>query len=243
MLAMTADDRARQGWIAQQLGHGVDVLARWCAIIVPSRDRHEPIAASGADSVRATRADVDLRGTFERIMLPHLDAGYSLARYVTSDAAAGEDVVQEAFLKAYQSFGTFRGGDARAWILAIVRNTARDWLRRRQIERRRSVDVTQFAGDQDEDGDLAIDTLASEAESVEVMLVRAGDQSRVRAIVAALPDPLREVLVLREVNDLSYREIADTAGIPIGTVMSRLARARDAFAKVWLRLEQKDASR
>jgi RNA polymerase sigma-70 factor (ECF subfamily) len=219
----TADLRAIWGTAREWLAHILAAMA-------PGR----PSAETGAKAHAATAA---ASADFQRLILPHLDAAYSLARYLSRDATACEDIVQEAFLKAFRSFGGFRGGDARAWILTIVRNTTRDWHNRQKIERR----LMQAPPDVNEDDDLqpdAIETIASDVESAESMLVRDGEDRRIRAVVERMPEKLREVLVLREMEDLSYREIADVTQLPIGTVMSRLARAREAFAAIWLRVEK-----
>jgi RNA polymerase sigma-70 factor (ECF subfamily) len=151
---------------------------------------------------------------FEQIVLPHLDSAYNVARWLTGNERDAEDVTQEACLRAFKFFSTFRGGDARAWLLTIIRRTAWTWLRRnRQFD-----DSVEFDGDLHGGENLA--------ESPEVSLVRAGDVETVRQALETLPALFREVLVLRELEGCSYKEIADIAGVPVGTVMSRLARAR-----------------
>lgn len=148
------------------------------------------------------------------MVLPLLPSAYNLARWLVRNDHDAEDVVQEAFLRAYRFFSSYRGGDPRAWLLAIVRNACWSWLRaNRSREVRTSLD----------DLDEAPDPLAPDAEEE---LVRSVDTERLRGAIAALPAEFREVLVLREFEELSYRGIADVSGIPIGTVMSRLARAR-----------------
>jgi RNA polymerase sigma-70 factor (ECF subfamily) len=147
-------------------------------------------------------------------VLPLLPSAYNLARWMTRNDQDAEDVVQEAFLRAHRFFPSFRGGDPRAWLLAIVRNACWSWLR---ANRPREVG-TSF-----DDLHEAPDTRASSAEDD---LVRRVDAERLRGAIAALPVEFREVLVLREFEELSYRGIAEVSGIPVGTVMSRLARAR-----------------
>ena len=146
-----------------------------------------------------------------------MDAAYGFARYLSRDAIAAEDLVQEAYLRAYQSFAGYRGGDAKAWLLAIVRSCFLTWLR----SRRAWSEVTT-----PEAVETAAQTLAEPADTPEDTLVRAAEVADVRAALEALPDPFREALVLRELQELSYRDVAELTGAPIGTVMSRLARGR-----------------
>ena len=152
--------------------------------------------------------------TFDQTILPHLDAAYNLARWLIGNERDAEDVTQEACLRAFKFFSSFRGGDPRAWLLTIVRRTAWTWLR----SNRRHEEAVEF--DEELHGGTDV------APSPEVSLVRAGDVEAVRQAIATLPAIFREVLVLRELEDCSYKEIADIAGVPIGTVMSRLTRAR-----------------
>jgi RNA polymerase sigma-70 factor (ECF subfamily) len=147
------------------------------------------------------------------VVLPLLPSAYNLARWLTRNEHDAEDVVQEAFLRAYRFFSSFRGGDARAWLLTIVRNSCWTWLR---ANRAREVATAL------EDAEEPADTTASAEED----LVRRADGARLRRALEDLPAEFREVTVLRELEELSYREIAEVAGIPVGTVMSRLSRAR-----------------
>jgi len=156
----------------------------------------------------------DASANFDQTILPHLDAAYNLARWLIGNERDAEDVTQEACLRAFKFFDGFRGGDARAWLLTIVRRSAWTWLR----SNRRHEEAVEF----DEELHGGIDVAASP----EVSLIRAGDVDAVRQAIATLPAVFREVLVLRELEDCSYKEIADIAGVPIGTVMSRLTRAR-----------------
>jgi len=154
---------------------------------------------------------------FEGAVLPHLDAAYTLARYLTRNASDAEDVVQDACMRALKYFDGFRGEEetsARAWLLAIVRNTAYSWRRRHRADAL----ATEFdegqhshaVADDQPDGDL---------------LRRAAQETLGRALEQLAPE-FREVIVLRELQGLSYKEISDVAGVPVGTVMSRLSRAR-----------------
>lgn len=147
-------------------------------------------------------------------MLPHLPTAFNLARWLLRNEHDAEDSVQEAYLRALQVFDRFRGSDGRAWLLCIVRNICYDRLRKLQ----RSVPLESF------DEELPMHSLAAPPlVDAELAQVRAGQLTNA---LAALPDPLREVIVLHELEGFAYREIAEIAGIPIGTVMSRLARAR-----------------
>lgn len=155
--------------------------------------------------------------SFETAVLPHLDAAHNLARWLMRDRAAAEDVVQEALLRSLTYFPSFRGANPRAWLLQIVRNTAYD-----SMNLNRGVQLVPLAGSPEEG---AID-LPAEADDPEESLIKARDRCRVRSLVAELPVELRETLILRELEELSYKEIAEVTGTPIGTVMSRLWRAR-----------------
>ena len=152
------------------------------------------------------------RINFEEATLPHLDAAYNLARWLTRNDADAEDVVQEAYLRAFKSFDGFRGGDSRAWMLRIVRNTAYTWL---QQNRTREL-ATEF----DEDIHRV------ESDNPEMMLIESVDKELLKKTLEELPAEFREIVILRELEGLSYKEIAAIADIPMGTVMSRLARAR-----------------
>lgn len=152
---------------------------------------------------------------FEEVVLPHLDAAYNYARWLTKNEADTDDVVQDAYLRALRFFGSLRGTDARAWLLAIVRNT---WYSRLS----RHIAAGETAPHEDAADERPDDRLDPEA-----LLLQQHDVRRVRMAVEELPVDFREVIVLREIEGLSYKEIAALVGIPIGTVMSRLARGRD----------------
>jgi len=166
------------------------------------------------------------RSRFEKVVLPHLDAAYALARWLTRNDADAADVVQEAVLRAYRYFDTYREGDAKSWLLRIVRRTSYSWL-----ERNRPADVVPLDAEagHEEGGTGAL--LA--AGNTEALLQSRSDLRRLDVLVEALPAPLREVIVLRELHELGYREIAEVTGVPIGTVMSRLHRARAALRRAW----------
>jgi RNA polymerase sigma-70 factor (ECF subfamily) len=165
----------------------------------------------------------DRRKRFEAVALPHLDAAYNLARWLSRSPSDAEDIVQDAMLRAFRGFEQLRGENVRPWLMSIVRNCWRDLAA--QPHRRR--DVPLPAGAQGPD-------LVFEGPDAETQAVRASEGRRLRAMIATLPDDFREVLILREMEDLSYREIAEVVGAPIGTVMSRLARARALLKGKWM---------
>jgi RNA polymerase sigma-70 factor (ECF subfamily) len=155
---------------------------------------------------------------FDRTFLPHMDAAYNLARWLVRDDHDAQDVVQEAYLRAVRFAGGFRGGDPCAWILSIVRNTAYTWLRRN----RGSESSTEF--------DEKLHGGSTEDRGLDAEAIRKVDDAMIRTALDALPEEFREVIVMRDIEGLSYKEIADAADLPIGTVMSRLARARGKLA-------------
>ena len=157
---------------------------------------------------------------FNAIAVPHLDAAYNLARWLTRNEHDAEDVVQEAYLRAFRFFGGFHGEDGRAWLLGIVRNTSYTWM-----QRNRSPELN-----------MALDDQTHEAEShdldPEALLLQKADAQMLRQAVEELPVEFREVLVLRELDEMSYKQIAVVADLPLGTVMSRLARARKRLQQI-----------
>ena len=186
-----------------------------------------PITAISADHHRVccpvsdetpARGGVRLRQNrhvrFEQVVLPHLDAAFNLARWLTRNEQDAEDVVQEASLRAFKYFDGFQGGDSRAWLLRIVRNTCYTWL-----QRNRAHEITTSF-------DPLLHDVPSDAYDPENLVLRRVDAQRLRQALEDLPVEFREVMVLRELEGLSYKEIAAIADIPMGTVMSRLARAR-----------------
>src|SRR5215467_8289607 len=163
----------------------------------------------------------DSKARFANVVMPHLDDAYSLARWVTGNRADAEDVVQEACLRAFRGIGGFSGGNGRAWVLTIVRNTAYDWLRKN-----RSPAVTHVVDLEAVEGMRLADDATLTGDNPEAALIARADEARLQAAIASLPAAFRETLVLRDVQGLDYREIATITAVPIGTVMSRLARAR-----------------
>ena len=173
---------------------------------IAGRGRAAPIAVQG-------RTD-----RFRAVMLPHMDAAYNFARYLARDPVAAEDIVQDAFLRAFRAFDGWRGEAAKAWLLAIVRNAFVDWVK----ANRRDVGSS-------ESEDLSIDP-----DTPESLLLQARDVAMLRTTVERMPEPFRETLILRELEGLSYKEIALITAVPMGTVMSRLARARQMLGVLLL---------
>jgi RNA polymerase sigma factor (sigma-70 family) len=172
-------------------------------------------------------AEQERMRTFQAAALPHLDDVYTLARYLMRNTQDAEDAVQECYLRALRHFDSYRGPAMKPWLLAILRNVCNAEFARRSKEEV-PTDYTQE------------ETLAEEMPmwqepqaSPEKMIVRRQDTATIRRLVAELPEPFREAIVLREMNNLSYQEIAQVAGVPVGTVMSRLARGRAMLRAAW----------
>jgi RNA polymerase sigma factor (sigma-70 family) len=164
---------------------------------------------------------------FELLAMPHLDAAFRLARWLTGNTADAEDVVQEAYLRAFRYLDSFRGDNFRVWLLTIVRNSFLDWLKDTRAGQ-------QFFQSAPADLDWTDPNPSPEA-----MLLDRVDSEVLGTMVAQLPAEYREVLILREIEDLSYKDIAAVTGIPAGTVMSRLSRARQALHKAWIKNEKR----
>jgi RNA polymerase sigma-70 factor (ECF subfamily) len=165
---------------------------------------------------------------FDQAVLPHLGAAYNLARWLTRNDHDADDVVQEAYLRAYQFFDSFHGGDGRAWLLRIVRNTCYTWLEKnRPRESTTTFDETRHSA-------------AAAVAGPDAPLLASEDRNLLRQALAELPDEFREAIVLRELEGMSYREIAAVTGAPIGTVMSRLARARERLQEGLARLRPEE---
>ena len=160
----------------------------------------------------------DSASRFEAEVLPCLDAAYSLARWLVRDEHVAEDVVQDAYLRAFRYFGSFRGGDAKPWVLGIVRNVCYSWF----VQQKRASEYECVL----EDADAPALDGEDRAETPETLLMQKIERAQVTAAISNLPVAFREVLVLREIEELSYEEIAGMLDIPKGTVMSRLSRAR-----------------
>lgn len=168
---------------------------------------------------------------FDQIVLPHLDAAYNLARWLVRNTQDAEDIVQESYLRAFKFFGGYQGGDARAWLLKIVRNTSYSFL-----EKNRPADLA-------EEFDETIHTAAAGRPDAEAALLQSADSRMLREALDKLPVSYREVLVLRELEGMSYKEIAEVMGVPIGTVMSGLARGRGQLRECLLRARDQEAQR
>jgi RNA polymerase sigma factor (sigma-70 family) len=192
------------------------------------------LMASSVSAAKATPV-LDEAGSarFNQLMVPQFDAAYNFARYLSRDADAAQDIVQDAFLRAYRNFDGYLGGDSRSWIFAIVRNCYLAWLQERGRKRRFEEPLVRpdYRGQEAVGADVS--EIASDDDTPEEALIRVLESERVRSIINSLAVDLREILVLRELEQLSYRQIADVIDVPIGTVMSRLARARREFGRCW----------
>jgi len=160
---------------------------------------------------------------FEREMLPHLDAAYNLARWLLKGSDDAQDVTQEAILRAFKYYDGFHGGSAKAWLLRIVRNSCYTWFKERPKTESMSADEE---GRLNPEHERALEAAGYATQSPEASLIEMADRKLLSDSLVSLPADYREILILREIEELSYKEISDIAEIPIGTVMSRLSRAR-----------------
>lgn len=167
---------------------------------------------------------------FRRIILPHLSGAYNLARYLTRDPVLSEDIVQDAFVRALRSFGQFRGGSPRAWLFAIVRNCCRS----AQSGALGALSLVVHESSLSEEEALRLERQSDSAPSPEDEVIKKTQAEQLRQAIEEMPEPFREAIVLRELEDLSYAEIAEVTGVPIGTVMSRLSRGRTILAEILL---------
>ena len=200
-----------------------DVTVRTGEATIPQH-AEEPVPVSLSPDT-ADHANPDRR--FRELMLPHLDAAYNLARYLLRDPVVAEDIAQDAFLRAFRAFDGYRGGDPKAWILTIVRNCCHSWAKTAASDQ--TVPLEGFATDRrgdPGDGEEYATGLVDSADTPEAAVVRHEEIAAMRELIENLPLTFRETLVLREIEELSYQEIASATQAPIGTVMSRLARAR-----------------
>lgn len=164
---------------------------------------------------------------FNRLILPHLDGAYNLARYLTRDPVLSEDLVQDAMLRAFRAFGQFRGGSARAWLFTIVRNCCRSAL----AGAAGRVSLVVHESSLGEEDTAQLNAQPDPGPTPEEQAVLNSEIERLRSAIEAIPEPFREVVVLRDLEDLSYAEIAEVTCVPVGTVMSRLSRGRSMLAR------------
>ena len=196
-----------------------------CRCVIRPRFRHRDIQVTERLHLVSARLSPDAAvqltpeqtARFRALILPHLDGAYSLARFLARDPVAAEDIVQTAFLRALRGFPGFHGEAPKAWLFAILRNACFDWLMAHPAC-----------------GPIADDASDHDADTPETAAERVEEARTVRSTIAALPEPFREAIVLRELEEMSYKEIALLTRVPIGTVMSRLARARGMLAKLLL---------
>src|ERR1043166_5844875 len=181
-------------------------------------------------SLVLTRGMDSRAGPFEEVALPHLAAAYNLARWLVHNNQDAGDVVQESFLRAFKSFSGYYGGNSRAWLLTIVRNTCYTWLQKNRL--------LTLSDPIDE----KLDELGLDFSDPEMLLLRSVDAQIVRSALQELPVEFREVVVLREMEELSYKEIANVVDVPLGTVMSRLARGRKRLQALLANRMGKEAS-
>jgi RNA polymerase sigma-70 factor, ECF subfamily len=201
------------------------------------RLQRESLALSwktGNDTMAGNGGDhhQDKAQRFRDAALPYLDDVYTLARYLLRDTADAEDAVQECYLRALRHFDTFRGPAIKPWLFAILRNVCRGEFARRSSGLHY---IDQYADGEPHKDEDAVRPLWQEPQvSPETEVLHQRDARTIRRLVAELPEQFREALVLREINDLPYRDIADVIGVPVGTVMSRLARARSMLREAWI---------
>jgi RNA polymerase sigma-70 factor, ECF subfamily len=181
----------------------------------------------------------DRRRRFELLALPHLDAAYNLAHWLARNPSDAEDVVQDAYLRAFRYFDTFQGGNFRVWLLTIVRNTFVTWVKDNHSGRMVFLPDTPVADMVDTEETM----WSSRPRDPEALLLESIDSQTLSRVMEQLPAEYREVLLLREVEDLAYKEIATVMGVPVGTVMSRLSRARLSLRNLWLQQDQTENAR
>jgi len=182
-----------------------------------------PVQGAAPGSVSPGAAQID---DFKRLILPHLDGAYNLASYLTRDPVLSQDIVQDAYLRAFRAFAQFRGASPRAWLFTIVRNCCRS----AQSRPGGAVALVVHESSLSDDEALRMQQEPDPSPSPEDEVIRKTEINRLRQAIEAMPEPFREAIVLRELEDLSYAEIAEVTGVPIGTVMSRLSRGRSMLA-------------
>jgi len=192
------------------------------SLLFRARSRTSEGSAPGVTRPGAGQAD-----RFRQVILPHLNGAYNLACYLTRDPVLSQDIVQDAFLRAFRAFAQFRDGSPRAWLFAIVRNCCRT----AQSGQSGALSLVIHESSLDEEMAAALNERADPSPTPEEEVIRKTEINRLRAAIEAMPEPFREAIVLRDIEDLSYAEIAEVTGVPIGTVMSRLSRGRSILAK------------
>ena len=173
----------------------------------------------------------DKQARFEETIMPHLDAAYNLARWLTRNEHDAEDVAQDAFVRAFKFFDGFRGGNSRSWLLSIVRNTTYTWLQKNRRQELATV------------SDEEIHEIEDPSSNPEVLLFKNSDRQELIRAVEQLPVEFREVLILRELEGMSYKEIAEILDVPIGTVQSRIARGKSQLYKALTDGQSSEAAR
>jgi RNA polymerase sigma-70 factor (ECF subfamily) len=191
----------------------------------------KPRTEAGETPVIPPYDDAEKARRFREAALPHLDDVYTLARYLLRNSADAEDAVQECYLRALKHFDSYRGPAMKPWLFAILRNVCHAEFTRRAGAPVKALDDAPEAAEQPP-------LWQESAETPEGAVLRERDASAIQRMIDTLAEPFRETFVLREINNLSYREIADAAGVPVGTVMSRLARARAMLRAAWLAQEE-----
>lgn len=169
---------------------------------------------------------------FEQTVMPHLDSAYNLARWLTRSDSDAQDVVQEACLRAFKYFDGFDGQYANAWLLKIVRNTCFSWLKKNRPAEE-SIALEEKAEDVESNDTAIFLSESGFGRSPEAILIESRDTHRLNELIERMPPVYREVIILRELEEMSYRDIADVTSVPIGTVMSRLARGRKLLQSLW----------
>ena len=188
----------------------------WAKVCLGNKTGTGPVwTGNGLESRGTALEEQEKLARFEQSIMPHMNAAYNLARWLSGNDADAQDVVQEAYLRAFKFLGGFRGGDSRSWLLRIVRNAFYDWLKRNRREEMGTAFEEELHSTADEKG------------TPDTLLLEKADHELMRKAIGDLPCEFREILVLRELEGFSYKEIADVAEVPLGTVMSRLARARE----------------
>ena len=191
--------------------------------------------AGGAPDAKDGGKENSKTARFKALALPHLDDAYTLARYLLRNASDADDAVQECYLRAFRHFDTFRGGPIRPWLLAILRNTCRATYA--------GTSRLVYSVDATESDNRQMPMWSEDSGTPEQAMLRRDESDTMRRLIGELPEEFKEVIVLREINDLSYREIATVIEAPIGTVMSRLARGRKLLRDAWIAAEGEGEAR